>query len=97
MRWLLYSALTLLQVADVATTEIAKRTVPGFYEVNPFMVLLAGQPPDLWRMIAAKVVILGIIWWLVRWSEGSYIMLSMIGLAVVLYVAIVWNNIGVIG
>ena len=96
MRWFVFAILSLLQAADVVTTEIGVRTVAGFYELNPFMAFLAGQPPDLWRMIAVKLVIMGIILQLVRWSEGSWMMTAMMALSAAAYIAIVWNNIGVL-
>ena len=96
MRWVLYSVLAALQAADIATTEIGIRTVPGFYEVNPFMALIAGQPPDLWRMVTVKVVILvGILLGIQR-AGKSRLVTTGLTIAVVVYAAIIWNNIGVI-
>ncbi len=96
MRWLLYATVAIMQALDVATTEIGIRTVPGFFEANPIVVLLAGQPPALWKLIVLKVVVLAFVWWLVWVSEGGRIIQVALGLSVLLYAAIVWNNIGVI-
>jgi hypothetical protein len=97
MHWLLYTIVAALQVADVATTEIGRRTVAGFYELNPIVAFLAGQPPALWKLIVLKAVVLAFVGWIVWVSEGGTPIKVTMGLAVVLYVAIVWNNIGVIG
>ncbi len=97
MHWILYAAVAILQAADVATTEIGRRTVVGFYEVNPIVVALAGQPPALWKLIVLKLIVLAFVGWIVYASEGGTPIKVTMGLAVILYVAIVWNNIGVIG
>ena len=97
MHWILYAAVAILQVADVATTEIGRRTVAGFYEVNPIVVLLAGQPPALWKLIVLKAIVLAFVGWIVYASEGGVPIKVTMALSGLLYVAIVWNNIGVIG
>ncbi len=95
MHWVLYTVVAVLQVADVATTEIGKRTVAGFYEANPIVAALAGQPPSLWKLIAIKVAVLGIVYWLVRYSPSGLTNWGL-GLVVLFYAAIVIYNIGVI-
>ena len=95
MRWVLYVIVAALQVADVATTEIAKRTVVGFYEANPIVAWMAGQPPELWKLVALKLVVLGIVYWLVRYSPSGLTNVAL-GLTAMLYVAIVASNINVI-
>ena len=97
MRWILYAILMLQQVADVVTTELGVRTVAGFFEANPIVAFIAGQPPALWKLIVLKVVVLVFVAWIVRHVGDSRPMQVGMGLAALVYVAIVWNNIGVIG
>ena len=96
MRWVLFVIIVVQQAADVATTEIGIRAVPGFYEANPFMRVLAGSPPDLYRMILVKVAMLAIMLCLMRWLGKSRWIHGYLIVVVVAYAAIIWNNIGVI-
>ena len=96
MRWILYAIVVALQVADVVTTEIGRRVVVGFYEVNPIVVLLAGQPPEVWKLIVLKAVVLAFVAFCIATVGDSKVVQASMGLAVVAYVAIVWNNINVI-
>ena len=97
MRWVLFATVTVLQAADVATTYIGSVVVEGFYEANPIVVALAGQPPALWKMIVMKAVVLAFVGWIVYASKDKPVPIKLtMGLAVILYVAIVWNNIAVI-
>ncbi len=95
MTRVLFAIVVIMQAADVATTYIGSLVVPGFFEANPIMAALAGQPPALWRMIALKVVVLAFVAWCIKLSGGWPIKVAL-GLGVLLYAAIVWNNIGVI-
>ena len=97
MRWILYAIVAALQVADVVTTEIGRRTVVGFYEVNPIVVLLAGQPPAVWKLVVLKVLVLAFVAFCIHTVGDSKVVQGAMGLAVVAYAAIIWNNIGVIG
>ena len=97
MTRVLFWIVAIMQAADVATTYIGSIVVEGFYEVNPIVVALAGQPPILWKLIALKLVVLGIVW-VLCWLEKDrpVPMRVVMGLAIVAYTAIVWNNIHVI-
>ncbi len=86
----------IMQALDVATTYIGSLVVAGFYEANPLVAWIAGQPPVLWKLIVLKVAVLAFVVWIVRLGNDSWPIKVALGLAVVVYVAIVWNNIMVI-
>ncbi len=94
--WILYAAVVVMQALDVATTEIGLRTVEGFYEANPIVVAMAGQPPALWKLIALKLIVLAYVGGVVWVSKGGRPIKVVMGLAVSFYVVIIANNIIVI-
>ena len=93
---ILFWIVAALQVADVATTYIGSLVVEGFYEANPIVAWMTGQPPVLWKLIALKVLVLAFVWWMMKLSKGTLPFKLTMGLAALVYVAIVWNNINVI-
>ncbi len=93
---ILFVIVAIMQALDVATTYIGSLVVAGFYEVNPLVAWMAGQPPVLWKLIVLKLIVLAFVWWCIKLSHESWPIKIALGLSILGYGAIVANNIMVI-
>lgn len=93
---ILFAVTIVMQALDVATTYIGSLVVAGFYEANPLVAWMAGQPPVLWKLIVLKLLVLAFVWWCIKLARESWPIKVTLGLAILVYAAIVWNNIMVI-